>query len=359
MLTSSLVARGADENRGIARRLIKPIRQARLLEAIGEVLATGKGAADVPHPSGSEAADSPEGPAPAAPPPARSPAEPADAPGSPRGPSISPGRILVAEDHDVNWMLIERMLSGRGHEVNRARDGDEVLEMVGQEDYDMVLMDCQMPGRDGYDATLELRQRGVHARRRDHLPIVAMTASALDESKERCREVGMDDYVGKPILPEELDRVLERWLPGEPEAGVATSPPVGEAVSSEQDEPVAALDPGQIEQIRRMFPGEKMLEVVREMCDEMTSDLDELTAALEASDQARVAAAAHRIRNTGRALGARELVDTAAELDQPPRQDRPPAQFDEAAVVRIRASWAEVRAALSALSGEEGERARS
>ena len=90
--------------------------------------------------------------------------------------------------------------------------------------------------------------------------------------------------------------------------------------------------------------------MLRELADEVTDDLDELTAALQTGDQARIASAAHRIRNTGRVVGARELADTAAQLDHPPQEDEPALQFDPAVVQRLRELWEQVQEALAEVS---------
>jgi HPt (histidine-containing phosphotransfer) domain-containing protein len=195
------------------------------------------------------------------------------------------------------------------------------------------------------------------------VPIVAMTASALDETRQRCSDAGMNGYLGKPITADELDRVLATWLPdGRPLArdpAAATSGAVAEngpgaMVSGVPESPAdgggISLEPRQLDQLRRVYPGGELNLVLRELADEVTDDLNELTAALESGDQATVASAAHRIRNTGHVVGARELADTAAELDHPPQDDEPPLQFDPAVVERLRELWERVQEALAEVS---------
>lgn len=350
MLTSSAGSRPDDPSFGIARRLAKPVRRARLLEAISTVL--GRGALTPPVKRGGVAE------APAAVPPrvsggptsgSRAGGEAASS--KPAAPAGERGRILVAEDHDVNWMLIERMLSVRGHTVERAVDGEAVLEMLGERDYDLVLMDCQMPVRDGYDTTRELRRRGVRARHGERrLPVVAMTASALDETRQRCTEAGMDGYLGKPIVADELDRVLTNWLPDGLAAGGHDGEPAGSEPATELSHDGITLQSRQLEQLRRIYPGERLGAVIKELAEEVSEDLSELTAGIEAGDQSRIATAAHRIRNTGRVLGSQQLADAAAELDQPPQEGQPPLVFDPSLVEQLRELWGRVQEALSELS---------
>jgi PAS domain S-box-containing protein len=118
--------------------------------------------------------------------------------------------ILVAEDNDVNQILAIRMLERRGYRAEAVGDGGQAVEAVKRCRYAAVFMDCQMPELDGYDATRELRLLEPGCR---HTPVIAMTAHALGGDREKCLASGMDDYLAKPITPEELDRVLRRWAP--------------------------------------------------------------------------------------------------------------------------------------------------
>jgi CheY-like chemotaxis protein len=108
-------------------------------------------------------------------------------------------------------MVTERLLVKRGHVAVNAEDGRSALELLESERFDLVLMDCQMPVLDGYDTAREVRRREA-ARTGVHVPIVAMTASAMQGDRERCIAAGMDDYVAKPITGEKLDELLARWL---------------------------------------------------------------------------------------------------------------------------------------------------
>jgi two-component system sensor histidine kinase/response regulator len=174
--------------RRVGYHLTKPVRQSRLLDAIGAVMATGEPVRE--QALGEEA---------------RAPSEV----------GASRYRVLVAEDQRTNWMLIERLLARRGLSAANATDGHNVLAKLESDHYDLILMDCQMPVLDGYDTAREIRRRET-AGRRDHVPIVAMTASAMEGDRERCLAAGMDDYIAKPVDSDKLDQLLRRWLP-EPE----------------------------------------------------------------------------------------------------------------------------------------------
>ena len=181
MLTSDRQAADAERCRalGVARSLIKPITPSDLLDAILHVLATQSSV-----------------PATTAPTPV---------------PVVGGLRVLVAEDNAVNQLLARRLLEKMGHDVVMVGTGREAVDAVARAPFDVVFMDVQMPELDGLAATAAIREAEAAARCAP-LPIVALTARAMDGDLERCLAAGMDDYVSKPFRPLDLVRVLERVL---------------------------------------------------------------------------------------------------------------------------------------------------
>ncbi|AJQ48473.1 histidine kinase [Pseudomonas putida S13.1.2] len=118
-------------------------------------------------------------------------------------------RILLVEDNPVNQLVAKGMLAKLGCQVQLATQGAEALELLEQDNFDLVLMDCNMPVMDGYEASRRIRQSG----RWPDLPIVALTANAMPEERERCRAAGMNDYLAKPFRREELLALVEHWVP--------------------------------------------------------------------------------------------------------------------------------------------------
>ena len=165
---------------GFAGRFQKPLRQAALQRALQRLWA-------------SEAEMVGAAPAPAQKPPA--PARPA--------------RILIVEDNATNQVLARRMLEKMGHRAEVVADGKEALAALELADYDLIFMDCQMPVLDGYAATAEIRRREAGSGGR--VPIVAMTANAIEGERERCLTAGMDDYLVKPLQAAVLDAAVRRW----------------------------------------------------------------------------------------------------------------------------------------------------
>jgi CheY-like chemotaxis protein len=171
---------------------VRPVRQSILEQALSVVLAEGRPTTLVTRHSLAEAKPAPIVRAP----------EPAPKPEQYRA------RVLVAEDNLVNQKLAVRILERLGCRVELAINGAVAVEMTAAAEYDLVLMDCQMPELDGYDATRQIRARERGLKR---IPIVAMTANAMAGDREECLAAGMDDYVSKPVKPGEIEAALRRW----------------------------------------------------------------------------------------------------------------------------------------------------
>lgn len=116
--------------------------------------------------------------------------------------------ILVAEDNTVNQLIIRGMLAKLGHDFTVVENGKLAVEKMAEGDFDLVLMDCYMPEMDGYLATQMIRQNPKFA----NTPIVAMTASAMDDEKDRCLQVGMNDYLAKPLNMAMVEAVLQKYM---------------------------------------------------------------------------------------------------------------------------------------------------
>ncbi|MBL8840984.1 MAG: response regulator [Planctomycetes bacterium] len=192
VLLSSAVARGqvrANEPDRFAAYLLKPARVNQLRDCLRDVV----GAAAAPR-----RASAPSAAATAAP---------------PRRPIGSRGRLLLAEDNPVNQKVAVRLLENLGWRVDVAANGVEAVLAASRLPYDAVLMDCQMPEMDGYEATRELRQREAARGAGRRQIVLAMTANAMQGDREACLACGMDGYLAKPIRKEELARELDRFVP--------------------------------------------------------------------------------------------------------------------------------------------------
>lgn len=117
----------------------------------------------------------------------------------------------MVEDNEVNQLVARATVVNFGYEVDVVSDGAQAVSATAATQYAAVLMDCHMPVMDGFEATRAIRRRGG---KHSHLPIIAMTAGALDGDRERCLAAGMDDYLSKPVNAAELEAALARWVPG-------------------------------------------------------------------------------------------------------------------------------------------------
>jgi CheY-like chemotaxis protein len=121
-------------------------------------------------------------------------------------------RILVAEDNPINQMVAEGILESLGFKATLVANGLEALHALEAERFDVVLMDCQMPVMSGFDATRAIRAESSRVHDRT-IPVIALTANAMDEDRDQCAAAGMDDYLSKPFSPDALEAMLEKWLP--------------------------------------------------------------------------------------------------------------------------------------------------
>jgi CheY-like chemotaxis protein len=146
--------------------------------------------------------------------------------------STKRGRVLVVEDNLASQKVARLLLESLGYEADVVDGGAWAIEARSRASYVAVLMDCQMPGIDGYEATAEIRRREGSSRT---TPIIAMTASAMRGDREQCLASGMDDYISKPVDPAQLDRVLARWVGSVADGGVQQPPQsADEAINRER-----------------------------------------------------------------------------------------------------------------------------
>ena len=130
----------------------------------------------------------------------------------PRIGELSNLRIILAEDNLVNQKIMVAYLTKLNYVFDLAENGEEVLELLKSKDYDVILMDCQMPLLDGYDTTQAIREMEANHQLSKHIVIIAMTANAFAEDRDRCLASGMDDYLSKPLRKQQLKETLERWM---------------------------------------------------------------------------------------------------------------------------------------------------
>jgi two-component system sensor histidine kinase/response regulator len=217
------------------------------------------------------------------------------------------GHLLLAEDNLINQQVAVRMLEKIGYGVDVVGDGRQALEALGRADYAAVLMDMQMPKMDGYEATKEIRRREGSEH---HIPIIALTANAMEGDRDKVLEAGMDDYIPKPVKRNELETVLARWVP---EEGDAATVPEGDKLTTteENEEP---LDRDIIENLRDLGGSEMLSELAQMLFEDTRSNLATLRKALEEGDAQSVEQVAHTLKGSCGNMGAIRVAAICAEL---------------------------------------------
>ncbi|MCZ6802095.1 MAG: response regulator [Nitrospirae bacterium] len=271
------------------------------------------------------------------------------------------GSILIADDHVVNQQLAVLMLERLGCKADVVGNGQEALEAIMRRPYDVVLMDCQMPEMDGYEATKQIRRLEWLRKNeseptgqsdpasfsgRSSIPIIAMTANAMPGDREKCLAAGMDDYLTKPLKAGKLADVLARWIPQEPllennqgdgleheqyspesqsqilpksENGQEKSPQPEREKSSGSYQEVSPIDPEVLEEMQSLAGPDNpdfLSKVLGQFVQEATHCVEAIQHAVEQGDRESLIEAAHGLKGICGNIGAQGLAERALRLEQ-------------------------------------------
>ncbi len=229
-------------------------------------------------------------------------------------------RILLVEDNETNQAVALSVLRNLGYSPDLAVDGQDALERLASRPYDLVLMDCQMPVMDGYEATRRIRAGEAGVAR--SIPVIAMTADALKGSDRRCREAGMDDYLAKPISPAELSAALERWLGGWlGESGPERVSAPGAPESAPDAPGILVFDRDAL--LTRMLGDESAArEVAATFAVDVGRQHETLALALSEGRAEDARRAAHTLKGAAANVGALELQELALEIETAAKDER-------------------------------------
>ncbi|HEX5344233.1 MAG TPA: response regulator, partial [Duganella sp.] len=204
-------------------------------------------------------------------------------------------------------------LEGLGLDVSRACNGEEALHSVQADDFDVILMDCQMPVMDGFAATTEIRRHEQQRGRARSMPIIAITANALQGDRESCLAAGMDDYLSKPFTQQALGQTLSRWI-----SLPRMAPPPAEASEpTPADDTIINLQA--LDNIRALSPGngDALLErVLQAFLRDTPLHLHTIRQAIAADDAEQLRKAAHSLKSSSANIGASALAQRSKELEQ-------------------------------------------
>ena len=218
-------------------------------------------------------------------------------------------RLLVVEDNRVNQMVAVGLLQRLGYRADVVEDGASALAALEQKEYDLVLMDCQMPGMDGYEAARRIRDPDTPVRNHD-IPIIAATAHALAGDREKCLAAGMNGYVTKPLRSETLKHAIQEWTVSATETIEAAGQTL-KAVNAD----VASFN--QEDLLERLMGDEDLArQLIRGFVDDMPRQLAALAEAVSNNDASRYRLVAHSIKGAAGNVGGSEVQKTAAKLEQ-------------------------------------------
>jgi CheY-like chemotaxis protein len=221
--------------------------------------------------------------------------------------------LLLVEDNQVNQEMTVEILARGGIRVDVACNGAEALSMVAQTAYDGVLMDCQMPVMDGFEATRRIRAQPHFA----HLPILAMTANAMAGDKEKCLQAGMNDHIAKPLDVNQLFITLQRWVKSSGSQGTL-------ADLRTEDGHLPLIAGLQMDAALQRLDGNSALlrKLLKRFCETQADSLERVRAALAEQDREGAIRAAHSLKGLAGNIGARALMLNAAELEAQLRHGR-------------------------------------
>jgi PAS domain S-box-containing protein len=258
-------------------------------------------------------------------------------------------RLLLVEDNKVNQDVALGILENLGYRADLVSDGHSALAALSQRDYNLVLMDCQLPGMDGYEATRLIRRRDTDVRNHN-IPIIATTAHAMAGDREKCLEAGMNDYVSKPLRPDVLEKAIEEWT-GQTSAMVAT------ATSRFGTAPLAGTGTfDSADFIERLMGNQDLAHrIVRGFVEDMPQQIALLAEAVGRHDNKQVRLIAHSIKGAAANVSGIEMRNAAWELEQKGRDDDPVAAA--AALPELMASFERLKPVMEIfcenLAGEE------
>jgi PAS domain S-box-containing protein len=261
-------------------------------------------------------------------------------------PRVSRARVLLVEDNNVNQLVALGQLQRLGHECTIATGGRAALELVRNTPFDLILMDCQMPDMDGYEATRHIREMDGAAAR---LPVIAITAHALPGEREKCLAAGMNDYLAKPVSIEQLGAVIRLWASktSEPQSTAPAMPMEGDEHHVLDRERVSSFLA-----ISRTQAG--FLDgLVKTFRQDVPSRLDALRAAAAGGDAQDLALAAHALKSSSGSVGAKRMYAVASALERAALSGR--IEGASASIEQLAAEFPRVMAAYDGIIRRSGK----
>lgn len=240
-----------------------------------------------------------------------------------------PVQILLAEDSDINQKIARLMLEKQGFHVTVAADGRQAVMACEQQRYDLILMDISMPVMDGYAAARSIREGKSQAQ---WAPIIAMTGHAVESIRDRCRDHGMDDCIGKPLQRDQLLSMVKKWAAGQPNSAPFEA---SRKLPGPMPHPATAA-PLDLSRAIKEFMGhtDVLFELLDSFVDKTWQQIDTIDQAVASDDCKTVAAQAHSLKGAAANLTADQLAQTAGQLEKSAERGAPALDADLVAKLR-------------------------
>ncbi|MEA3416727.1 MAG: response regulator, partial [Thermodesulfobacteriota bacterium] len=224
-------------------------------------------------------------------------------------------RILLAEDNIVNQQVAIGILKKLGMSAQAVANGIEALKALESIRYDLVFMDCQMPEMDGYEATKQIRNPKSEVRNHD-IPIIAMTANAMQGDREKCLEAGMNDYLSKPVDPQALAEMIEKWLPseGDKDKGEGAKGEIPSTLDTRHSDATVFDKPAMMS--RLMDDEDLARTVIAGFLEDMPKQISALKSFVEQGEAEQAGAQAHKIKGAAANIGGEALREAAFEMEK-------------------------------------------
>jgi two-component system, sensor histidine kinase and response regulator len=250
----------------------------------------------------------------------------------PLAPAATGGHVLLVEDNPVNREVATGLLELLGYHVDSAEQGRQACDLSATSAYDLILMDCQMPLMDGFAATATIRERERQTQAA-RIPIIALTANAMEGDRDRCLAAGMDDYLSKPFSQQALSEMLVRWCPPQhPQHPISpTAPPTTatDAAGSNGSparpvpppEPVDRTAWASIVAFQKPGQPKVLHKIIGLYLTSSQAQVTQLRQALQGQDYDAIRVLAHTLKSSSATLGAHRLAALAKELEEACRTD--------------------------------------
>ena len=217
-------------------------------------------------------------------------------------------KILLVEDNPANQALMLKQMKLLGYQIETAMNGQDALSKLADQRYDFVFTDCHMPVMDGFEMTRRLRNLEAAGER---VPVIAITADAMDGTREKCLEAGMDNYLTKPIQIAALKSLITELLEGTAANSLSVEPSVPESASSAE-----VIDPKALPEMLGVSDRESLVEFYNSFVSIGRNVMADLKKCYESGDLQAVGDQGHKLKSSSRAVGANRLADCCLALEQ-------------------------------------------